>query len=104
MGCHVRSRLKVNAKNRTAKVPWGLTVTFDQLKGGQYIGLNKALHANHPIEGHPVVGPNTAMGKGAAEINCLTCHQPHHSESANLLPAKLGNETALCESCHKGGF
>lgn len=104
MGCHVRARLKVNTKRRIAKVPWGVTLTFDQLKGWQYIGLNKALNANHPVEGHPVRGANTLLGTHAAEINCLSCHQPHHSQSANLLPAKFANETALCESCHKGEF
>jgi predicted CXXCH cytochrome family protein len=104
MGCHVRSRLKVDAKHRTAKVPWGVNLSLDQLKGLQSLGLNKTLDANHPVEGHPVRGPNTALGNGAPEINCLSCHQPHHSANINLLPAKFVNETALCESCHKGGF
>ena len=101
MGCHVRRRLKVDAKHRTAEVPWGVTLSLDQLKGLQFLGLNKALSANHPDEGHPVRGPNTALGKGAAPINCLSCHQAHHSASMNLLPAKFVNKTALCESCHK---
>jgi predicted CXXCH cytochrome family protein len=101
MGCHVRARLKINQKKRTAMVPWGVTLTFDQLKGWQYIGLNKALTANHPVEGHPVTGPNTALGKAAAEITCLSCHQPHHSERANLMPPNVPNQTALCETCHK---
>jgi predicted CXXCH cytochrome family protein len=104
MGCHVRSRLKVNAKQQTAKVPWGVTLSLNQLKGWQYIGLNKALNADHPVKGHPVSGPNTALGKGAPEINCLSCHQPHHSQSVNLLPANFASQTALCETCHKGEF
>jgi predicted CXXCH cytochrome family protein len=104
MGCHVRGRLKVNAKRRTAKVPWGATITLDRLKGSQYIGLDQARNVNHPVEGHPVRGPNTAQGAGASEISCLSCHQPHHSAMPNLLPAKFLTETALCESCHKGNF
>jgi predicted CXXCH cytochrome family protein len=104
MGCHVHARLRVNTKQRTAKVPWGVTLTFDQLKGWQYIGLNKALNANHPVEGHPVRGANTLLGAGSAEINCLSCHQPHHSQNVNLLPAQFTNQTALCLSCHKGEF
>jgi predicted CXXCH cytochrome family protein len=68
MGCHVRGRLKINRQTRTATVPWGVTLTFDQLKGWQYLRLNKALTANHPIEGHPVAGPNTALGEGAPVI------------------------------------
>jgi predicted CXXCH cytochrome family protein len=104
MGCHVRSRLKVKVKQQTARVPWGVTLTLSQLKGWQYIGLNKRLNADHPVEGHPVSGPNTALGKGTPEINCLSCHQPHHSENVSLLPAKFASQTALCESCHKGEF
>lgn len=101
MGCHVRAQLNVNYQKRTATVPWGVTLTLDQLNGWRYIGLNKTLTADHPIEGHPVTGPNSALGKSAPEITCLSCHQPHHSASANLLPPKVLNETALCETCHK---
>lgn len=101
MGCHVRARTKVNATKRTATVPWGVTLTIEQSKGGQYIGLNQALNANHPVAGYPVTGANTALGKGAAAINCLSCHQPHDLEIANLLPPNLANQIALCTSCHK---
>ncbi len=101
MGCHVRARLKINAQKRIATLPWGAKVTFDQLQGAQSLGLNKALTANHPVEGHPVTGPNTELGKGAAAITCLSCHQAHHSKQANLLPANLSSATALCESCHR---
>ncbi len=101
MGCHSRARLKVNEQKRTATVPWGVTLTFDQLKGWQYLNLNKTDTADHPVEGHPVTGPNTDLGNGAAEITCLSCHQPHHSNHANLLPPNFSTVTALCESCHK---
>ena len=101
MGCHVRSRLKINAKKRTVTVPWGVTLPLAQLKGAQDIGLNKALTLNHPVDGHPVTGPNKDVGNGAADITCLSCHQPHHSQLPNLLPPNLANETALCKTCHK---
>jgi predicted CXXCH cytochrome family protein len=101
MGCHVRARLNVNRHKHTVTVPWGVALTFEQMKGWQYIGLNRALNLNHPIEGHPVSGPNTAIGRGAPEISCLSCHQPHHSDIANLLPPKIADVTALCETCHK---
>jgi predicted CXXCH cytochrome family protein len=101
MGCHVRGRLKINRQTRTATVPWGVTLTFDQLKGWQYLRLNKALTANHPIEGHPVAGPNTALGEGAPNITCLSCHQPHGSNHLHLLPPAFTNVTELCGSCHR---
>ncbi len=104
LGCHARARLKVDAKKGTVLVPWGVTLTLAQMKGWQSIGLNKDLTANHPVEGHPVTGPNTKLGNGAAAISCLSCHHPHHSNKANLLPARFANQSALCESCHKGEF
>lgn len=104
MGCHARRRLKVDKMHRTATLPWGVTLKLDQLNGLKSLRLNKALNANHPVMGHPIFGPNSVLGKDAAPINCLSCHQAHHSAGAKLLPARFVNQTALCESCHKGEF
>lgn len=108
LGCHAAARLKVNRKKHTATVPWGVTLTFDQMKGLQYLGLNSTLTANHPVDGHPVSGPNTAVGPGAPPISCLSCHKPHASNYANLLPKtppdpamKLCKSCSLCADCHK---
>jgi predicted CXXCH cytochrome family protein len=104
MGCHVRGGLKVDKLRRRAAFPWGATLGLDQLKGLKTLGLNKALSANHPVIGHPISGPNTAAGNGVGQVNCLSCHQAHHSVRRNLLPARFVSQTALCESCHKGEF
>jgi predicted CXXCH cytochrome family protein len=108
VGCHAAARLKVNRKKGTATVPWGITLTLDQMKGLLYLGLNSTLTANHPVEGHPVSGPNTAVGPGAPPISCLSCHKPHASNYANLLPKtppdpamKLCKSCSLCVDCHK---
>ncbi len=89
-------------------MPWGITLTLDQMKGLLYLGLNSTLTANHPVEGHPVSGPNTAVGPGAPPISCLSCHNPHASNYANLLPKtppdpamKLCKSCSLCGDCHK---
>jgi predicted CXXCH cytochrome family protein len=100
LGCHARSRLKVNRRKQQVTTPWGVTLTFTQMQGWQYLNLNKTLAANHPIEGHPVTGPNTALGRGSPEITCLSCHEPHHSKNPNLTPPNVKNQTALCETCH----
>lgn len=100
LGCHARTRLKVNRRKQQVTTPWGVTLTFTQMQGWQYLNLNKTLTANHPVEGHPVTGPNTALGKGSPEINCLSCHEPHHSKNPNLMPPNVKNQTALCETCH----
>ena len=100
LGCHARTRLKENARKKQVTTPWGVTLTFAQMQGWQYLNLNKTLTANHPVEGHPVTGPNTALGKDAPDITCLSCHQPHHSKSKYLMPPNVANQTALCETCH----
>jgi predicted CXXCH cytochrome family protein len=100
MGCHVRGLPKVNTKKKTVAVPWGVTLTFQQMKGWYYIGLNQAHTANHPVMKHPVTGPNTALGKSAPDITCLSCHRTHASTQSNLRPPQFPNQMALCVSCH----
>ncbi len=110
LGCHARARLKVNRRKQTVKTPWGVTLTSVEMQGWHFLNLNKTLTDNHPVAGHPVTGPNSALGKG--QITCLSCHQPHASNKPNLLPANvrgakpglagLGDyPTSLCETCHK---
>ena len=100
MGCHVSGLPKVNRKKKTVTVPWGVTLTFRQMKGWYYIGLNKEHTANHPVMGHPITGPNTLLGNSAPAITCTSCHCPHTSTHANLRPPQFPNQTALCVSCH----
>lgn len=100
LGCHAAARLKVDAKLKTATVPWGITLTFAQVQGLQYLGLNQTLTANHPVAGHPVSGPNTAAGPNAPPITCLSCHRAHASNFAHLLPKTPPDpDMPLCKSC-----
>lgn len=101
MGCHVEGLPKVNYATKTVTVPWGRTLTFKEMKGWLYLRLNAAHSKNHPIEGHPVTGPNTALGKGAPDITCLSCHEPHASTLAHLIPPRDSATDSLCLSCHK---
>ncbi len=57
----------------------------------------------HPVEGHPVsdVVDPTDITKTRAQINCLSCHQPHSSAQADLLIKDQANNMAFCSSCHK---
>jgi predicted CXXCH cytochrome family protein len=100
MGCHVRGLPKVNPKTKTVTVPWGVTLTFQQMKGWYYIGLNQAHTANHPVMGHPVTGPNTLLGESAPDITCLSCHRTHTSTQPHLRPNQFADQMALCVSCH----
>ena len=99
MGCHVRGLAKVNEKTKMVTVPWGVSLTFRQMKGWYYIGLNPEHTANHPVMGHPVTGPNTLL-KSTPDITCLSCHKAHASTHSNLRPPQFANQTDLCVSCH----
>jgi predicted CXXCH cytochrome family protein len=104
MGCHTRSRLKVDNAKQTVTTPWGQTLTFAQMKGSQYLNLNATETLNHPVEGHPVSGPNTSPLLGP--VTCLSCHRPHASNYANLLLvgplASMPDcrTCGLCKQCH----
>ena len=52
------------------------------------------------FDGRRVTGPNTALGKGAPEITCLSC-QPHHFQRANPMLPDVPNRMAVCETSHK---
>ena len=101
MGCHVRDLMKVNRKARTLNLSWGTTIPFKEMDSWFYLNLDKTHKLNHPVEGHPVSGPNVALGKDAPPITCLSCHEPHHSTVSNLLPSKYKDTTSLCMSCHQ---
>jgi len=102
MACHVRGLMKVNRKAHTLTLSWGATIPFKEMDSWVYLDLDKTHTLNHPVEGHPVSGPNVALGKNAPPITCLTCHDPHHSTVASLIPPKYKNSTILCLSCHSG--
>jgi len=108
LGCHARSRLKVDDQQKTVTVPWGVTLTFRQIQGCQYVSLNPELTAGHPVAGHPVSGPNTVLGGNAPPITCLSCHNAHASNFAHLLPKTppdpdmpLCKSCSLCVDCHR---
>ncbi len=102
--CHVRGLMKVNRKANTLILPWGTIIPFKEMDSWFYLGLDKTYRLNHPVEGHPVSGPNLALGNDAPVITCLTCHEPHHSTVANLILPKYKNTTSLCLSCHHAPF
>ena len=101
MGCHGQGRLKLDQQAKTATTPWGAELTFDEMKGARFVTLDKMEMTGHPMEGHPISGINSKLGKTGGEITCLTCHQPHHSQVSNLMPPDVSSDIDLCNKCHK---
>jgi predicted CXXCH cytochrome family protein len=100
MACHVRGRMKVNRESHTLTLPWGTVIPFKEMDSWTYLNLDKTSSFNHPVEGHPVSGPNSSLGNDAPPITCLSCHEPHHSTQSNLIRPKYRSVSSLCESCH----
>lgn len=97
LGCHARARLKVNQKKKTVTTPWGKTLTLAEMKGWMYLNLNATLTANHPVERHPVTGPNRKPD--LPPLSCLSCHTTHASNFKNLLTVGPLKEMPLCATC-----
>jgi hypothetical protein len=60
LGCDARERLKVGDAKQTVTAPWGQTLTIAQMKTSQFLNLNATLTLNHPVDAHPVSGPNSS--------------------------------------------
>jgi predicted CXXCH cytochrome family protein len=97
LGCHARQRLKEDAKAKTVTTPWGKTLSLAEMKGWTYLNLNNTLTANHPVEGHPVSGPNRKPN--LPPLGCESCHQVHASNYKNLLTAGPPKDMPLCATC-----
>ena len=107
LGCHTHERLKVDNKSHTATVPWGITISPELTKEMPFLDLTSRLTKNHPIWGHPVSGPNKALGRDAPPISCLSCHKPHSSDFQFLFVIKANpgdyacHDCLLCMKCHR---
>jgi predicted CXXCH cytochrome family protein len=80
-----------------------LLLPDDYFKKNKVVVLPLRYGKGHPIVGHPVsdVVDPTDVTKIRDKLSCLSCHQPHASEHANLLVNDQENNTAFCATCHK---
>jgi len=83
--------------NGTVKLP------EDYFTKNKVVALPIQYGRGHPTMGHPVqdVPDPTDMTKLRAQINCLSCHQPHASAQPDLLVKDQANNMQFCSSCHK---
>jgi predicted CXXCH cytochrome family protein len=50
--------------------------------------------------GHPLRGKNDPVRKGK-EFSCISCHDPHSSDSVRLFRYKADSGIGICKYCHK---
>ena len=54
--------------------------------------------SNHPIPGHPIEGCEDKLRPGTS-LSCTSCHNPHYSQSPELLQLVQG-KLISCRRCH----
>ncbi len=57
----------------------------------------------HPTENHPISTVVNLKDKTPAQMDCLSCHQPHASTKGGLLAKDQEPNTAFCKNCHTEG-
>ncbi len=98
-GCHVDGEkdVTIDAAQSTVTLPWKTVLTSQEYDAATKIGLDAGNRTGHPLFGHPISGKSPRLNR---EISCLSCHQPHSSTMAFLMPAGLKNELEICDQCH----
>jgi predicted CXXCH cytochrome family protein len=103
LSCHGVNQpdVKIDEDMQVVSMLGGRTVSFADYRQAPKIGLDRSGIHGHPVAGHPVAGKDPRR-KGAT-LSCLSCHVPHSSAIANLLPHDAKSDTGLCAECHKQG-
>lgn len=103
-GCHKNGAAGVKVDRETAVVtlPWNRTLPLKEYDEAIKIGLDANGEAGHPVVHHPISGRNTRVKNPdqVPPITCLSCHQPHSSTLAKLMPEGLESPFELCDRCH----
>jgi predicted CXXCH cytochrome family protein len=101
LSCHGVNQpdVKVDQEIKTVSLLGGRTLTLDDYRQAVKIGLDRSGTKGHPIVGHPISGQDPRNKD--APLNCLSCHVPHSSALANLMPADVKNDFELCTQCHQ---
>jgi predicted CXXCH cytochrome family protein len=103
MSCHATGRpdVKVNADARTLSLLDGRTFDLESYQKAPKIGAEHSDRSAAPTVSHPVTGKDPR--KPGAELNCISCHDPHASKAEHLLHKATESRNAaenLGLSCH----
>ena len=101
LSCHGVNQpdVKINKDAQKVSMLGGQTLSFTDYRQSPKIGLDRSGTRGHPILGHPVAGKDPRQKD--APLSCLSCHTPHSSTVANLLPPDIKSSTGLCGECHQ---
>ena len=94
---------KLEAEHMITILNGSVKLPEDYFAKNKVVVLPVKFGRGHPIEGHPVkdVMDPSDITKVHAQINCMSCHQPHASAQPDLLAKDQVNNAAFCATCHK---
>ena len=100
LSCHGANRpdVKINQKLQKVSLLGNQTLSLAEYRQAPKLGLDSTGTRNHPVMGHPIVGQDPRHKD--TPLTCLSCHVPHSSTLANLLPPNVKNSKQLCAECH----
>ncbi len=100
--CHGpdRSPEKLDAEHMYTIFGGKVKLPEDYFKNTPMLPLKYGM--GHPTDQHPVTGPSLPGTPTSPPMTCLTCHQPHSSQQANLLVKDQAANMEFCNTCHKG--
>ncbi len=99
-GCHVIDYrgTKIDYAAKSVTLPSKRTITKAEYDEAPKIELDEGGLTGHPVPIHPISGMNS---RGTGQITCLTCHQQHAADTANLVRTSPKG-TSICTTCHPG--
>lgn len=103
LSCHALDRpdVKWDPKTKTISMLSTQTLSLEDYRKAKKIGLDKQQDSGHPMMGHPIRGLDPRDKSKKTPLSCLSCHQPHSSDSEDLMPKGIKSTTDLCAQCHQ---
>ena len=105
LSCHGANRpdVKVNAAAKTVSLLGGRTFDLESYKKAPKIAAEHSEKSMHRVVSHSGLGKDPR--KPDAEIDCISCHEPHASKAKHLLHKATESRGAaenLCLGYHRG--
>lgn len=94
MSCHGAGRpdVKINTDAKTVSLLGGRTFDLATYEKAPKVGAEHLEKSTPRVVSHPVAGQDPR--KPGAELNCISCHDPHASKAEHLLHEATGGRDA----------
>jgi predicted CXXCH cytochrome family protein len=103
LACHgyEQSGVKTDSETKKVTLPWNQIIPLEEYGRAPKLGLDHGGRSGHPIMGHPLDALDPRDKDKKTHMSCVSCHVPHSSTMAKLLPGDLKVDIELCSKCHQ---